>query len=117
MMNFNKGEYVVLLSYPSKDCKWENSMPLNYCYILDRNTNKYEFGVEKDINNMNNGWFLSEDNIHAKEYNNLLFRKATDIEIKIYNIFDFPFEVSEIEIIKNKNHNYLIKLLKKLNIK
>lgn len=114
-MNFNKGEYVVLLSYPSKKCKWEDSMPLNYCYILDRDTNKYGFGFEKDISLKPDGWWIDIKHDELNEYGNLNFRLATVEERLKYKTLKEPFKVDEIEIIND--YSYLKKFLKKFKIK
>ena len=115
MTDFKKGDYVILLSYPYKDCFWENSMPLNYCYILSKDSTQFDFSFEKDINDCTwNGWStINRDNQNIY----LKFRLANSLEIDEYNKYGKPCKAIEIFEFKKESYKYLIKLFKQLNIK
>lgn len=90
MTNFKKGDYVVLLSYPSINCKWEECMPLNYCYKLSKDSNNYDFYFEKDANNVSNGWDIPLTHKEINNYQNLKFRIANSLEIEEYSKHNKP---------------------------
>lgn len=115
MTNFKKGDYVVLLSYPSINCKWEECMPLNYCYKLSKDSNNYDFYFEKDANNVSNGWFISLTHKEINNYQNLKFRIANSLEIEEYSKHNKPCKAIKfpdrwcIKIINQEIANYCTK--------
>lgn len=83
-----KGDIVVLMqSYLHNNC-W-SSMPENYIYEIDRDSNDYsiEGRVTKDIHGSTGGWIVSTSN----RSNPLpVVRKANVIEAFAYKLFDKP---------------------------
>lgn len=91
MTDFKKGDYVVLLSCCKGENSWERSMPINYCYKLLRDSNKYDFSIEVDTEGYeNNGWSLLGEYQNKGIYDNLKFRPANSWEIEEYNKHNKP---------------------------
>ena len=116
--DFTKGDYVVLLSWPSDTCKWNDCIPINYVYRMNSHSTQFSFNVDIDLSNIPNGWSTNASN--RSNYNKLKFRLATEEEICAYVTNNGPvLTTSEIPI-KSKeveDYTYLIDFLNNLNIK
>lgn len=115
MEEFEKGDYIVLLSSCDGTNCWMGSIPTDYCYKLSKDSNQYAFSIEEDINGIANGWIGPlEDRLHVG-VDKLDMRYATEDEICEYTRLGKPYRVKEL---KNKeDYTYLIDLFEKLNIR
>jgi len=89
---YPKDSYIVLLAGCNGKDTWQDSIPINYCYKLSRDS--YEdargFNVHVDKSLRNNGW-----NGDSKYESKLKFRKASKEEIEEYERIGKPFNVKE----------------------
>lgn len=90
---FKAGDYVVLLKGCTGGNSWSSSMPINHCYKLKKNYDKYNFFPEIDIEGSNeNGWRGRPD------FNSLMeVRAATQKESDYYKRYNIPFDINKIE--------------------
>ena len=94
---YKEGDYIVLLAGCNGKDTWD-SMPINHCYLLKRdsyvNDNGVKgFGVEKDLDGNGNGW--SCYNGYGYRYG-LKFRYATQNEIDEYKRLGKPFNITKL---------------------
>lgn len=95
---YPKDSYIVLLSGCNGEDTWRSSIPINYCYKLDRNSFDDDNGIEgfhvyKDKNGKSNGWNCSRG--YGDDYN-LKMRCATFQEITEYERLGKPFNINEL---------------------
>ncbi len=116
---FKKGDYVVLLKACNGHNCWRDSMPINYCYRLRKESTNYMFYPELDIKgDDSNGWWFPDSRVNDLLYvenKQMEVRYATSDEIAMYEKLQKPFNIN---IIKQKSENldYLIDILKQHNI-
>lgn len=115
MIEFKKGDYVVLLKSCTGENRWKSEMPEGYCYKLSKDSIKHksDFYVDRDNEGSNsNGWRANLDYDSKLE-----LRHATKMEIANYINIGKPYEVFNLMPNEIENYNYIITLLNKLNIK
>ena len=109
---FKEGEYIICLNTPIK----ETSYPRNYIF-KQRKDERFLLSVINGEGHNFNGWgAVKFDN--SGKYSE--WKYAISEEIEEYNRINKPYDVTtliipEIEVV-NENLNYMMDLLKKLNI-
>lgn len=116
---FEKGDYVVLLKACNGYNCWWDSMPINYCYRLRKESTNYMFYPELDIKgDDSNGWLIDShvNNPLLVENKQMEVRYATSDEIAMYKKLQKPFNIDIIIKQQSENLDYLIDILKQHNV-